>query len=924
MPNRPFVIAGAAVAILAPVQGQSPCPTPIHYGSGTAGTGSLVPTIAALGTAALGNPAFAFRVGAVASGAPVLLGLALAPASVPALGIQVLVAAPVLWFDFATPAGTVTFPFPLPGTPSLAGIPLFAQSAVLDPGGPQGFAASDGLQVSLCSASMTDVTLGTAVRLANVKRLGLNIGSHDRWGAAKLLNNQLPNPGFEPGIFGTVWLANPSSTQSQFVARDWNPGNGSHGPGFWDGAEFEIVHGAAAGTSGVVQSFTHTAGNYVFALGSSGSTALADRDVMFTRRTFAGAFGMNGAVGTADANNPYSGAQSLRLAPGNTFAYAMDTSWRDGDQSSHKLLVVEGQWRVRLKARAANTGDQVRVRYRRDGGSPFNPVFLDRTFTLASGWAPLQENATIAAGADQTPEPWPANTYRPALLFEVVVPASNVGPIWIDEVELYRVDEATNPTVFCDRFVERLIACRPGVLRWWDDQLGNSLENMTRSWPERATSGFRPNEAVPGAWNHGVSDFLRLCQHVGAEPWIVMPPTATAADLLGFIEYLAGTSGPFAQRRVNQGQTAPWTNVFDRLHLEWGNELWGTGAPGDPFAGASVNGGVRLGRLADRAFAIAKSSPWYAANAARFDFIIGGQAGYSGRQQEIEASADDHDSTALAPYFGTLNSFASEAEMYGPLFAGPFFQSLHPGGRMLQSRAFLQNGGNGTEMAIYEINYHTTDIIPGLSQTLRNQFVAGASGAIALPLTMLVYMTELGARTQCAFLALGYSHRFDGSGGWPPQQHQFVQVWGMLRDLYHYDVRRPTWLGLELANQAIFGDAIATTQAGDNPTWTQPPLNGIGAPTTVPYVQSFAFRDGNQYGLVLFNLSLTEHHGVRLHVPGVPLPTATMHRLEPANLATCNDTVELVHPVVETITNFHDGYELLLPPHSVRALIWHN
>ena len=35
------------------------------------------------------------------------------------------------------------------------------------------------------------------------------------------------------------------------------------------------------------------------------------------------------------------------------------------------------------------------------------------------------------------------------------------------------------------------------------------------------------------------------------------------------------------------------------------------------------------------------------------------------------------------------------------------------------------------------------------------------------------------------------------------------------------------------------------------------------------------------------------------------LPTATMHRLEPANLATCNDTVELVHPVVETITNFH-------------------
>ena len=32
--------------------------------------------------------------------------------------------------------------------------------------------------------------------------------------------------------------------------------------------------------------------------------------------------------------------------------------------------------------------------------------------------------------------------------------------------------------------------------------------------------------------------------------------------------------------------------------------------------------------------------------------------------------------------------------------------------------------------------------------------------------------------------------------------------------------------------------------------------DGVGAATTVPYVQSFAFRDGNQYGLVLFNLDL--------------------------------------------------------------------
>jgi hypothetical protein len=243
---------------------------------------------------------------------------------------------------------------------------------------------------------------------------------------------------------------------------------------------------------------------------------------------------------------------------------------------------------------------------------------------------------------------------------------------------------------------------------------------------------------------------------------------------------------------------------------------------------------------------------------------------------------------------------------------------------MLQSHAFLQNGGNGTELAIYEVNYHTTAIVPGLSQTLRDEYVAGASGAIALPLTMLVHMTELGARTQCAFSSLQYSFRFDGSGGFPPQQDQFVQLWGMLRDLYHYDVRRPTWLGVELANKAIMGDAITTTRSGDDPTWTQSSINGVGSPTTVSFVQSFAFRDGSQFAIVLFNLSLDEHHGVRLDVPGVPLPDATMHRIEPASISDRNATSEVVHAEVDAITDFHDGYEMLLPPHSVRAVLWHN
>ncbi|MCA8911198.1 MAG: hypothetical protein KDB82_05815 [Planctomycetes bacterium] len=769
---------------------------------------------------------------------------------------------------------------------------------------------------------VTDVDVSNTVRVSGVKHLGINLGGQDRWGASKILKNQLPNPGFEPGVMGTVWLADSVSTTDNYVPREWNTSTGNQAAGFWDGAEYEIAYGPGAGTSGNVTAFTHAGSNYNFNLGSNGNTSLNDRDVMFTRRAFPGtAYGMNGSTGTPDTSNPYSGTQSLRLAAGENFSYVMDTSWRDGDQSSHKLIVVEGDWRVRLKIRAANAGDQVQVRLFRDGGAPYNPTFINRTFNATTGWATYTEDQTIAAGTDQTPDPWPNGTYKPALIFSVTVPGSNAGNVWIDEVELYRVDEATNPTMYADRIVGRLQDYAPGVLRWWAGQLGETLDNMTKSWQDRGTCGYKPSGSTPGTWNYGVPDFLELCDYINAEPWIVMPPTASQTDLLNFMEYLAGTSGTYATRRINQGQTAPWTSVFGKIHLEWGNELWGAGTTGDPFGGASVNGGVRLGFLADRAFAFMKGSSWYAANASTFDFIIGGQAGYSGRQQEIEANANDHNSTALAPYFGELTNFATDAEMYYPLFAKPYYDALNSGGRMYQSKQYLVNGGNGTNLNIYEINYHTTGSYAGLPTTTRNKFVEGASGALALPLHMLVYLTELQARDQCAFLACGYAYRFQSTSSW---QDDYVHIWGMLRDLYHYDIRRPNWIGVECTNKAIMGDAITTTHSGDDPGWTQSAINGVGAATQMKYVQSFAFRNGNQYGIVLMNLSLTQQQGVRLNVPGSPSANASIYAVEPNDINDVNTTSEIVTMTTQNVSNFQNAYEMILPPHSIRTITWSN
>lgn len=98
---------------------------------------------------------------------------------------------------------------------------------------------------------------------------------------------------------------------------------------------------------------------------------------------------------------------------------------------------------------------------------------------------------------------------------------------------------------------------------------------------------------------------------------------------------------------------------------------------------------------------------------------------------------------------------------------------------------------------------------------------------------MLTYLRDFGIKNQIAFSSLQYSWRMDNG--------EYVRLWGMLRDLEATGRKRPTWLGVELANKAIQGDILPTTQGADNPTWTQAPINGITQQIEVPFVQSFAF-----------------------------------------------------------------------------------
>jgi hypothetical protein len=99
-------------------------------------------------------------------------------------------------------------------------------------------------------------------------------------------------------------------------------------------------------------------------------------------------------------------------------------------------------------------------------------------------------------------------------------------------------------------------------------------------------------------------------------------------------------------------------------------------------------------------------------------------------------------------------------------------------------------------------------------------------------------------------------------------------------------------------------------------------LNGVEREIRVPLVQSFAFRDGDTFGLVLFNLSLEDVLTVELHLPGGAPVDPEGFRIAPASLS--DDNEESINVVIEPVPTerLSNPATLDLPPHSLTGFMW--
>ena len=787
------------------------------------------------------------------------------------------------------------------------------------------------------AAEPTIITISDTVQLSDVKRFGINIGGRDQFGAANYLKNVVPNPGFESAEFGMIFLTQANSNSWRVQADwtiGWNPATTGHPNGFWDGGNYEVVSGPNKWQRGTIHQFKVEDSRYTFYLNGL-IAAPTTGDAVIVHKQVAGYDYNTNQYNRAEPNDkrPNSpGKQALRLLQTDeswkaswqlgldTFGAPSPNYYETGDPGAGKLFLVNGNWYFSVWAKGSKNGDTLRMRFQRSGES----VFFDETIPLTNQWQQITRSFNVANNQDVL-YPWSATMPRNPILVELF---AGGGEILVDDMELQRGGQ-TNPTEFSDKFVDYLTELQPGIIRNWGGergQLGSTLDNQLAVQFGRKTTEYRPEHRKARGFHYSLHDFLVLCKLVGAEPWYVIPPTFTREEMTNLAAYLGAPAGsnPYADIRASLGQQEPWTSVFKMIHLEYGNEIWGNNGSGDPFLGASVRGGVRAGDVASARLGIFKQSPYF--NEPKYNFAVGGQAFYPTRQKEIDEGGINQTSIGLAPYYGELETYATDSDRFNPLYgqASWLFRDSH----ITDSLGYLKATGKNTRLAVYEINLGATRF-KGISLDERNSFITGQGAAVSLPLLMMQYQKNLGMREIISFQALQFSQYISGLG----TQGEYVRLMGMLRDLEATGRKRPTWLAVQLANIASNGNLIKTDQSGSNPSYTYKPSVNNGLPAGLPdtefdqsdvsvrYVQSFAYKSGDSYRLALYNLHLTESQDVKINLPNTPTGGAILHSLSADSPYTNNEDGNNVAIQKENVT-LRNGYELTLKPHSMYVLEW--
>ena len=753
----------------------------------------------------------------------------------------------------------------------------------------------------------TNIAIGTTVIRPYVKRLGINLSNVDFYDAGQMMKNFVfRNPGFEGEIYqSTIRCASGTVT----TCVDDNPVS-AWTSGFWKGATFEVFFGAAQGRRGTITGFTaanKTTTGGIFALSGTGLAPTAG-DYMIVRMTVPG----NATAGwwptvsgaatittnTSDLPPGTTGRQTVSVkAPGPNDSATLAAYF--DHHADRSFVLLDGTFRLSFLAKGTDGSSSVTVNVARGGSQ----VYLNEPVPLSNNWKKYTLNFTAAETG--------------STLDSVSVKFTTAGQdsFLLDDVSLVQTNsDPANTTAFRDPVVSTLQTLQPGVLRFWAGQLGDTLDNLIADPYGRQRAGYLAWFMEQTDISYGLQEFLRLCATVGAEPWFVIPSTFSTNDAGNLIEYLAGASSTsYGSKRAARGNPNPWIRSFSKIHLEFGNEAWN-----GQFKGGTIEYPAPYGQRAQAIFAAMRAKPSFVASS--FDLVLGGQAVSAARNQDIQNNCNNNDTFAVAPYMmNTVDSFVSNEKLFGSTFAeGEAYVSPNgvaegvTGGLMTLNQHALKASSHPVPLAMYEMNLST--LSGSITQAALNTYVSSLGAGLAVADAMLQQVRQ-GVITQ----ALWNLPQFNFAR--PDKRNTYL--WGAVVDMGVTNRRRPQYLTLQLANQAIGNGAamLQTTHTGANPTWNQPLVNTVQL-AGAHYLQSFAFSNGSHNSLIVFNLHRTNSLPVTFSGSNAPSGTVIVEQITSNSLTDTNESSETVQITSKVIRDCEASAPVSLPPHSMTSFRW--
>ncbi|MBT3381118.1 MAG: hypothetical protein HN742_07645 [Lentisphaerae bacterium] len=480
------------------------------------------------------------------------------------------------------------------------------------------------------------------------------------------------------------------------------------------------------------------------------------------------------------------------------------------------------------------------------------------------------------------------------------------GTLWVDNFTIHDPDYPAMDLV--PRARQSLVDFRPGAVRIWSGQTnttwGTTLENWTNpellrqlTWDANAGSVMTPSFGLPTA--------LEATRQAGGTPWLIVGNYFDEAEWLGLIEYLAGPAGTeYGDRRIQCGQTRPWSEEFSRIRIEYGNESW------NPlFSPWNFTNPDLYSAFAEYFFSVAKSSPYWGDISERIDFIVNGwfiqpdSDGFGVRAVTQSPSASITDITAYVGGWEAGGSVAgdllSDAGFENTLTFGPreYFSAVD---NHIVTQRQLREAGQTYELAVYEggpgYDLPTPDAPANTIQEIYGKSLAGA----VTTLDCFLYNASRGISPQCFF------------------RYQPGPNWASHTSVLEGFRPHPCFLALEMHNRYAGGEPVATR------TQSVPVFSATGDQAeAVPLVETYAFRDGDRWSVFALSRSRDRVIPVTLHLPFTAAEGGRQYTLTGSP-----DATNLVVPTLgideRDLPPFSPELEFDLPPATVMLFVWAN